>query len=67
MLPEKKMHKLKVENSVVLDGHTEDLSPGDSFSDALRGCSEEVREEPGYRGVFAIKTRWLEHQKMTVN
>ena len=35
---------------------TEDLNPGCSLSDALRDCSEEIREEPGYIGVFA-KTR----------
>ena len=33
-------------------------SPGDSFLDiALRDCSKEVKEEPGYTGVFATKTR----------
>lgn len=31
---------------------------------ALRDCSVEVREGPGYRGVFPTKTRWLEHQKI---
>lgn len=31
---------------------------------APRDCSAEVREGPGYRGVFATKTRWLEHQKI---
>ena len=33
---------------------TKDLSPGNSISDSLRYCSE-VREEPGYVGVFATK------------
>ena len=61
------MHNLKVENYVVFGGHTEDLSLGDRLSDALRNCSEEVREEPGYIGVFAVKTKWSEHQKITVN
>ena len=27
-------------------------------------CSKEVREEPGNRGVFATKTRSLEHKKL---
>ena len=34
---------------------------------ALRDCSKEVREEPGFIGVFVTKTRSLEHQKVTVN
>ena len=34
---------------------------------ALRDCSEEVREDPGYRGVFATKTRYSELQNITVN
>ena len=29
--------------------------------------SEEIREEPGYIGVFATKTRYSEHEKITVN
>ena len=34
---------------------------------ALRDGSEEVTEEPGYIGVLATKTRYLEHQKITIN
>ena len=30
----------------------EDETQGDCFSENLRNCSEEVREEPGYIGVF---------------
>ena len=36
---------------------TKDLSLGNSISDSLRDCSQEVREEPGYTGVFATKAR----------
>lgn len=36
---------------------TEDLSLEYSLSDALRDCSREVREKPGYTGVFATKTK----------
>ena len=41
--------------------------PGGSLLVALWDSSEEVREEPGYIGVFATKTKLLEHQKVTVN
>ena len=34
---------------------TENYSLGDSLSVALQNCSEEIREEPGYTGVFAKK------------
>ena len=61
------MHPLKVENYVLFGGLSEDLSLGSSFSDHSRNCSEEVREEPGYMGVFATKTKWWEHQTITVN
>lgn len=49
----KKKHNLKVDNYVLFSVHSEDLSLGDRLWD----CSEEVREEPGYLGVFATKTR----------
>ena len=49
----KNMHNLQVENYVLLNGLTEDLSPGYSLS-ALRDCSKEVREEPGYIGVLLL-------------
>lgn len=45
----KKKHNLKVGNYALLT----DLSRRDSLSDNSDGCSEEVREEPGYVGVFA--------------
>ena len=40
-----------------LEDKTKVLSLGCSLSDALRDCSEEVRKELGYIGVFATKTR----------
>ena len=52
-----KVHNLKVENYVLFGWLSEDLSPGGSLSKmALKDCSREVREEPGYTGVFATKT-----------
>ena len=50
------MHNLKVENSVLFSRHTGDLSQDTASQIALRDCSEEVREEPGYSGHFARKT-----------
>ena len=50
------MHNLKVENSVLFSRHTEDLSQETASQIALRDCSEDVREEPGYLGHFARKT-----------
>ena len=47
---QKKTAQQKIEDYVVSGGHTEDLIPADSCS-ALRVCSEEVREVPGYIGV----------------
>ena len=44
------------DNYVSFSGLSEDLSLEDSLS-SLRDCSQEIREEPGYIGVFAIKTR----------
>lgn len=42
--------------------------PGPNLSViALSNSSEYVREDPGYIGVLAIRTRQLEHQKTTVN
>ena len=43
----KKMHKLKVENYILLGELSKNLSQGYSLS-ALRDCSEEIREKPGY-------------------
>ena len=50
-----KKHNVKVENYVLLGRFAEDLSPGGGLS--LRDCVHEVREGPGYIGVFATKTR----------
>lgn len=58
MSSEKKMHNLKVENSVLFCGLSEDFKlRRQPLRIALRECSAEVREEPGYMGVFATKTR----------
>ena len=48
------MHNLKADNYW---GQYEYLSQGYRLSVALRDSSEEGREEPGYIGVFATKTR----------
>ena len=50
----RKTHNLKVMSYVLLRELTEDYCLGDSLS-TLRKCSEEVKEEPGYIGVFAEK------------
>ena len=34
---------------------------------ALRNCSEEIREEPVYIGVFTGKKNVVKHQKITAN
>ena len=49
----RKTYNPKVATYVLFRELTEDCSPGDSPQIALRNYSEEVREEPGYRGVFA--------------
>ena len=36
---------------------TEDLSPDTTSHIALRDCSNEVKEEPGYIGIFTTRTR----------
>ena len=63
MLTGKKMPNLKVENSVLFSRHTEDLSlkiydlsQETASQIALRVCSEDVSEEPGYLGHFAKKS-----------
>ena len=50
----KKVHNPEADHSAFFGEHTEDLSPGNNLS-ALRHCSEEVREEPGYTGVLVNK------------
>ena len=57
------MHNLKAENYW---GQYEYLSQGYRLSVALRDSSEEGREEPGYIGVFATKSRQSELQVITV-
>lgn len=44
----KKKQNLEVENDVLFSGLAEDLSQETASRIALRGSSEEVREEPGY-------------------
>ena len=53
----RKTHKLKVANYVLFGDLTEDCTLGVSLSDALRICSKEVREKPGYKGVFVEKKK----------
>ena len=50
----KKMHGLKVGKYILLEASLRAVSWG-SFWLALRNCSKEVREEPGYMGVLAEK------------
>ena len=52
----KKKHNLKVENCVLFSGLAEDLSQETASRIALRGSSEEVREEPGYILIGVKKT-----------
>ena len=66
MLTEKRMHNLKVENYFLFGELSENLSPEDSLS-ALKDSSKGVSEQPGYIGISATKTRWSEHQNITVN
>ena len=55
---EKKMYNLKVETYVLFGGIYEDFMPGRWDPQvSLRDLFEEVKEEPGYRGVFVMKTR----------
>ena len=42
---------------ILFSGHTEDYSPGDGLLDSFEGLFKEVREEPGYVGVFAEKKK----------
>ena len=53
--PPGKSPKLKV--MFYLADKTEDLSPGGSLSDHFERLLQEAREELGYIGVFATKTR----------
>ena len=61
----KKKHNLKVESYVLFSGQNWGHQPWDTTSQiTLRDCSGEAREEPGYTGLSAPKTRLLEHQKI---
>ena len=57
------MHNLKVENYVLFSGLSEDSSPGDSLADSPEGL---LGSGTGGIGVFATKTRELEHQEILV-
>ena len=52
---------------IYLVNKTEDLDLEDSLSHNVEGLLWRGREEPGYRGVFATKTKWSDHQRITVN
>ena len=63
----KKKKKAQVEN-YIFSGQNWGRKPRTTaFQTILRSCSKDVREEPGFIGVFVTKTRSLEHQKVTVN
>ena len=47
----------KVKSMFYLADKTEDLSPGGHLSDHSERLLQEAREELGYIGVFAMKTR----------
>ena len=55
---EKNTHNLTVENYVLFDRLSEDSKPGKQTASqmALKHGFKQVREEPGYLGVFATKT-----------
>ena len=61
------MHNLKVENYVLCGGHSEDVSLGHSISDGSEGRLQRGQGEARTYGIFAIKTRQSEHQKIAVN
>lgn len=52
---------------IYLVNKTEDLDLEDSLSDNVEGLLQRVRKEPGYRGVFATKAMWSDHQRIAVN
>lgn len=57
------MHGLKVENYILFSGHMEDLTWQTASQIALRDCFKELREEPGYIGVFATKKQVIRTSK----
>ena len=53
----KKVHDLKAEAYVLFSKLAEDFNPEDNLSDSSEELIEEIREKPGYTGVFATKSR----------
>ena len=53
----KKVHDLKAEAYVSFSKLAEDFNPEDNLSDSSEKLIEEIREKPGYTGVFATKSR----------
>ena len=53
----KKVHDLKAEAYVLFSKLAEDFNPEDSLSDSSEELIEEIREKPGYTGVFATNSR----------
>lgn len=70
---EEKMHNLNITGYVLFKDLTEDYMAREAVSQiALRNYSNEVREEPGYTGIFAEKNKKknkkkhvVKHQRMT--
>lgn len=55
---EEKMHNLNITGYVLFKDLTEDYMAREAVSQiALRNYSNEVREEPGYTGIFAEKNK----------
>ena len=61
------MHNVKVENDVLFRRHTEDLSPGGSFSDGFEGLFQRVKGGTKIYRIFCNKNQVAEHPKFTVN
>lgn len=56
-LSTEKMHNPEVENYILFGGLDGPQAQEPACQVVLRDCSKGVREEPGFRGVFATKTR----------
>ena len=65
----KKMHNLKVENYLLFGTLLKTIAREPASHRALRNSSREIREEPIYRAVLAVKQQQhiVEHQKITAN
>lgn len=61
------MHNLQVERYVLIGRHSENAPLRGDLSVTLSKSSIEARGKPGCIRVFATKTRWTEHQRITVN